>query len=453
MPAMTTATRPARFRIESVDVLRGIIMIVMALDHVREFVGTPGIDPTNLATTTTAMFFTRWITHFCAPVFFLLTGTGAFLSLRRKTITQLSRFLRTRGLWLIFLELVVTRCLGWQFNFDYRLSLLSVLWALGCSMIVLAALVHLPVKYVGWFGVVLIAGHNLLDPINPASLGALAPVWSILHVPGFIISSPRFTIFEAYPLIPWIGVTAAGYALGQVFNWDADRRRDFLLRLGVGLVTGFVVLRTLNIYGDPNPWSTQRSPWFTFLSFINTTKYAPSLLFLLMTLGPAVLLLRVVDSGTPRFLRPALTVGKVPLLRCPETTQMRLLAELHLDLEGNAPVSPRSPGRPDGRCARRVRTGTCNLADAIGARARDASRVRSHVVGVVVCRNTSVGDRPRRHSFLPTAVGFRQWCARIDCCDRYHASSDLGACVAATFRGGAVSALEARSKCGGSCTD
>lgn len=310
---ITGATRPARFRIESVDVLRGIIMIVMALDHVREFVGTPGINPTDLSSTTTAMFFTRWITHFCAPVFFLLTGAGAFLSLRRKTIPQLSRFLWTRGLWLIFLELVVTRCLGWQFNFDFRLSLLSVLWALGCSMILLAALVHLPAKYVGWFGVVLIAGHNLFDPINPASLGAFAPVWSLLHVPGFIVSTPRFTIFEAYPLIPWIGVTAAGYSLGQIFNWDVDRRRDFLLRLGIGLVTAFIVLRALNIYGDPSPWSIQHSRWFTFLSFINTTKYAPSLLFLLMTLGPAVLLLRVVDSGTPRFLRPALTVGKVPL--------------------------------------------------------------------------------------------------------------------------------------------
>jgi uncharacterized membrane protein len=305
--------QPARVRIESVDVLRGLIMIVMALDHVREFFGTPGINPTDMAHTTVALFFTRWITHFCAPVFFLLTGTGAFLSLRRKSVAQLSRFLWTRGLWLIFLELVVTRCLGWQFNFDYRLTLLFVLWALGWSMIALAALIHLPVKVVTVIGVVMIATHNLLDPVAAASFGAFAPVWSILHVPGIIVSNSRFTIFEAYPLIPWIGVTAAGYGLGQIFSWDAERRRAFLLALGTALCVAFIVLRVVNIYGDPNPWSTQRSPVHTMLSFLNTTKYPPSLLFLLMTLGPAMIFLRAVDGWSPRVLRPALIVGKVPM--------------------------------------------------------------------------------------------------------------------------------------------
>lgn len=313
MPTVTGEVRPARLRIESVDVLRGVIMIVMALDHVREFVGTPGLNPTDLTSTTTALFFTRWITHFCAPVFFLLTGTGAFLSLRRKTTSQLSRFLWTRGLWLIFLELVVTRCLGWQFNFDYRLTLLFVLWALGWSMIVLAALVHLPARYVTVFGVVVIATHNILDPVSASSFGVLAPVWSILHAPGMIVATPGFTIFEAYPLIPWIGVTAAGYGLGQIFNWDAERRRAFLLRLGIGLTATFIILRALNIYGDPSRWSVQHSPLFTMLSFLNTTKYPPSLLFLLMTLGPAMILLRAFDGWMPRFLRPALIVGKVPM--------------------------------------------------------------------------------------------------------------------------------------------
>jgi uncharacterized membrane protein len=310
---MTGPAHPERVRIQSVDVLRGVIMIIMALDHVREFVGTPGINPTDLTSTTTALFFTRWITHFCAPVFFLLTGTGAFLSLRRRSIPQLSRFLWTRGLWLIFLEVVVTRCLGWQFNFDYRLTLLFVLWALGWSMIALAALVYLPARYVTAFGVILIATHNLLDPVNAASFGAFAPIWSILHAPGVIISNSRFTVFEAYPLFPWIGVTAVGYGLGQVYRWPADRRRAFLLKLAVGLMAAFVFIRAINIYGDPSHWSVQRSPWFTVLSFINTTKYPPSLLFLLMTLGPAMLFLRAVDGWTPRFLRPALVVGKVPM--------------------------------------------------------------------------------------------------------------------------------------------
>ena len=309
---MSGPVQPARVRIESVDVLRGIIMIVMALDHVREFVGT-GANPTDMATTTVPLFFTRWITHFCAPVFFLLTGTGAFLSLRRKTIQQLSRFLWTRGLWLIFLETVVTRCLGWQFNFDYRLTLLFVLWALGWSMIVLSALIRLPVKWVTTFGIALIVVHNLFDGVQPAAFGALSWLWQILHAPGVLISNPRFTVFEAYPLIPWIGVTAAGYGLGQIFDWDADRRRAFLLRLGSGLVAAFVLLRVVNVYGDPSRWSVQRSAVFTALSFLNTTKYPPSLLFLLMTLGPAMLLLRAMDRGTAPMLRPALVIGKVPM--------------------------------------------------------------------------------------------------------------------------------------------
>jgi uncharacterized membrane protein len=315
IPAVTAAAtvRPARVRIQSVDLLRGVIMIIMALDHVREFFGTPGINPTDLDHTTVALFFTRWITHFCAPVFFLLTGTGAFLSLRRKSKAELSRFLFTRGLWLIFLEAVIMRCLSLQFNFDFRVTFLIVLWALGWSMIVLAALVHLPTWLVTAFGVVMIATHNLLDSVSAASFGALAPVWSILHVPAVLISTPRFTVFETYPLIPWVGVTAVGYGLGQVYRWEPERRKAFLLRLGIFLSAAFVVIRWLNIYGDPARWSTQSSPLFSVLSFLNTTKYPPSLLFLLMTLGPALLLLWAVNDGTPRFLRPALLVGKVPL--------------------------------------------------------------------------------------------------------------------------------------------
>ena len=309
---MSGPVQPARVRIESVDVLRGVIMIIMALDHVREFVGN-GANPTDILTTTAPLFFTRWITHFCAPVFFLLTGTGAFLSLRRKTIPELSHFLWTRGVWLIFLETVVTRCLGWQFNFDYRLTLLFVLWALGWSMIALAALIWLPVKVVTTFGIVLILVHNLFDGVNPASFGSLSWVWQILHVPGVLFSTPRFTVFEAYPLIPWVGVTAAGYGLGQIFEWDSERRRGFLLRLGAGLTAAFVVIRAINVYGDPSRWAVQRSAEFTVLSFLNTTKYPPSLLFLLMTLGPAMLFLRAMDRGTSPLLRPALVIGKVPM--------------------------------------------------------------------------------------------------------------------------------------------
>src|SRR5579863_6827314 len=203
MSAMPQSVPGKRLRIESIDVVRGFIMILMAIDHTRDFFGPPGINPTDPATTTIPLFFTRWITHFCAPTFFLLTGTGAFLARRRKSTKELSLFLFTRGLWLIFLELVVTRGLGWQFNFDYRVTLLIVIWALGWAMIVLAGLVYLPASIITAFGLVLVAGHNLLDSVN-----SLNPLWLILHSPGIVYSSPRHIIFVTYPLIPWVGVTA-----------------------------------------------------------------------------------------------------------------------------------------------------------------------------------------------------------------------------------------------------
>ncbi|HEV2401964.1 MAG TPA: heparan-alpha-glucosaminide N-acetyltransferase domain-containing protein [Candidatus Sulfotelmatobacter sp.] len=306
--AASSATGVKRPRIESVDIVRGVVMILMALDHTREFFGNPSANPTDLESTTVALFFTRWITHFCAPTFFLLTGTGAFLATRRKSRTELSRFLFTRGLWLIFLELVVTRDLGWQFNFDYHVTVLLVLWALGWAMIALSVLVFLPPSVVGAVGVIMIAVHNLLDPVRSTNW-----LWSILHVPGLLVSSPRFTLFVAYPLIPWVGVTAAGYSLGQIYNWPAEHRRAFLLRAGIAITTLFVILRAVNIYGDPSRWTQQKSAVFTALSFIRTTKYPPSLLFLLMTLGPAMLLLWKMDFGTPRWMKPALIFGKVPM--------------------------------------------------------------------------------------------------------------------------------------------
>ncbi len=299
---------PNRSRIESVDVVRGVIMILMALDHTRDFFGIPGQNPTDLATTTPALFFTRWITHFCAPVFFLLTGTGAYLSLRRKSPSELSRFLFTRGLWLIFLEVVILRCFAYQFNFDYRVTMLLVIWALGWAMITLSLLVRFPPVVATAFGVVLITGHNLLDGVRSTN-----PLWAIFHSPGFVLNTPDHIVFAAYPLIPWIGVTAVGYALGQVYSWDADRRRAFLLRLGVALSVAFLVIRGINFYGDPSRWMHQKMALFTVLSFLNTTKYPPSLLFLLMTLGPALVFLSAVDRGTARLLRPALVIGKVPL--------------------------------------------------------------------------------------------------------------------------------------------
>jgi uncharacterized membrane protein len=301
-----------RKRLESIDVLRGIVIILMTIDHVRDFFGAPG-NPTDPARASAALFFTRWITHLCAPVFFLLTGTGAYLARRHRTTGELSRFLWTRGLWLIVLELTVLRSFGYQFNVDYRVTMLVILWALGWSMIALSALVYLPPPAVAAIGVAIIVLHNLADGIKAAALGAFGPFWTMLHAQGVVVATPRFLVFAAYPIVPWIGVTAAGYGLGVVFDWSAERRRRFLLRLGVGLALGFVALRAINVYGDPVRWTAQASATRTLLSFLNTTKYPPSLLFLLMTLGPASLLLWLLDRGTPRVLRPALVLGQVPL--------------------------------------------------------------------------------------------------------------------------------------------
>lgn len=309
----TSAANPSgRTRIESIDLVRGLIIVVMALDHTNDFFGNLAVRPTDLAATTAPLFFTRWITHFCAPVFFLLTGTSAYLTLQRMSKPELSRFLLTRGVWLIFLEVVVMR-FALQFNIDYHVTLLTVLWALGWAMIALAGLVHLPTRVIAAVGIVLVVGHNLLDGIQASTLGAWGPLWSVLHAPGIILDNGRSVVLLAYPLIPWIGVTALGYVLGHAYRWTPERRQALLLRLGVWVVVAFLVLRFANVYGDPSPWSPQKSTLFTLLSFLNTTKYPPSLLFLLMTLGPALLLLRAFDQNTPRLLHPALTIGKVPL--------------------------------------------------------------------------------------------------------------------------------------------
>ena len=312
-PLAAAASRPPRQRVDSVDLVRGLIMILMALDHTRDFFGGASINPTDLATTTPQLFFTRWITHFCAPVFCLLTGTSAYLAGRSRTTGQLSYFLLTRGLWLVLLEVTVARFL-WQFNVDYQVTIITVLWALGWSMVVLAGLVHFPAWVAGAFGGAMIVLHNLLDPIRAASFGSLAPFWNVLHAPGLLYAAPGRIVILAYPLIPWIGVMAVGYSLGAIYGVSAERRRRLLLRLGVALTAAFVVLRFINVYGDPFPWKVQPSAAFTALSFLNLTKYPPSLLFLLMTLGPALLLLRAADGRpVPAILRPVYVIGKVPM--------------------------------------------------------------------------------------------------------------------------------------------
>lgn len=303
-------------RLDSVDLLRGLVMVVMALDHVRFFLHQDvpaGVDPLDLSRTTPALFFTRWVTHFCAPVFVFLAGTGAFLyAARGKTKNELARFLLTRGLWLILLEFTAVR-FGWTFNLDFGLSFAVVLWALGCSMIALAALAYLPARVVALVGVVMIAAHNLFDGVRPESFGALGWLWKVLHTNGAISPAPGYTFVVNYPLVPWVGVMAAGYGLGALLLRERGERRRLLFRLGAALTAAFVVLRAANVYGDPRPWAAQGDWVLTVLSFLNCEKYPPSLLFLLMTLGPSLVALAWFDRDPGPRARPFVVFGRVPL--------------------------------------------------------------------------------------------------------------------------------------------
>ena len=296
-------------RVPSVDLLRGIVMVLMALDHTRDFFSNLRFPPEDLSRATPLLFFTRWITHFCAPVFFLLAGVGASLMLRAgRSRKDVSLFLLTRGLWLAFLEVTILHFF-WNFNFALPRFLL-VLWALGMSMVILAGAIFLPRAAVATIGVVMIAGHNLLDGITPQSLGAFAPFWHVLHVPGFAWPP---AVFVAYPLIPWCGVMMVGFALGAVFDWEAGRRKRFLLRAGIAATIGFVLLRILNGYGDPRDWSAQATGAMTVASFLNLNKYPPSLLYLLMTLGPALVALRLFDNARGKLVDFVSVYGRVPM--------------------------------------------------------------------------------------------------------------------------------------------
>jgi len=289
-------------------------MILMAIDHIRDYINSAAMSflPTDLARTTGPIFFTRWITHFCAPVFAFTAGLGAFFWVQRRTKAQLSRFLVTRGLWLMLLEVTVLRFIMFlDFRFRHAFFILTVLWMLGLCMVVLAALVHLPPRLLAALSLAVVAGHNLFDNVQAAQFGHAAWVWDILHQQGvFQVGSDSF--LSAYPLVPWIAVMALGYCLGPVFLWEATRRQWLLLRLGVGLSVGFVLLRVINVYGDPLRWSHQRSGLLTVLSFLNTTKYPPSLDFLLMTLGPALIALVYLERARLSFANPLIVFGRVP---------------------------------------------------------------------------------------------------------------------------------------------
>ncbi len=297
-----------RTRDDGVDLVRGVVMVLMALDHTRDFFGPNLPQPTDLAVTTPALFFTRWITHFCAPAFVLLAGVGAWLQLTRgKSRGELSRFLLTRGLWLLVLEVTVIY-LGWSFDIGLHRTVLQVFWALGVSMIVLAALIHLPVAAVAAIGILLIAGHNLLDHVHSD-----AAAWHLLHERGAIALSASHQLRVFYPAVPWIGVMALGFALGPIVQSPSEKRRPMLRAIGAALCLAFIAIRASRLYGDPHPYETQPTLGDTILSFLNCEKYPPSLCYLLMTLGPILLALGLLDGKAPRFAQPLVTIGRVPL--------------------------------------------------------------------------------------------------------------------------------------------
>ena len=300
----------------SIDALRGIVMILMALDHVRDFIhydAMIGASPTDLARTTPVLFLTRWVTHFCAPIFIFTAGLGAWLWWRRgHSRGELARFLVTRGLWLIVLELTVMR-LAYNFSVSAQYPVfLLVLWVLGASMIGLAAWIWMPTRVVMVAALAMIALHNLLDPIQAPSLGAAAGVWNLLHQVGAFRLANQI-IIVGYPLVPWVAVMAFGFACGPLYELMPGERQRWLWRAGIAATIGFVIVRGLNGYGDPIPWAGQPSAVMSALSFLNVTKYPPSLAFLLMTLGPALMALAWLDRiGVPTS-NPLVTLGRAPL--------------------------------------------------------------------------------------------------------------------------------------------
>ena len=303
-------------RIQSVDALRGAIMMLMAIDHIRDYLAQSAqqFSPTDLTRTTAAIFFTRWITHFCAPVFMLTAGLGAYFWMTRghHSKGELSRLLISRGIWLIVLEVTILRLISFsQISFTENPVILIILWAIGISMIGLAALIYLPMCAIAVVSIAIIALHNLFDHVSAERFGRAAWIWDILHEQN-AFAFHGINVVTAYPVLPWIGVVAAGYCLGTVFEWDPHRRRSFLVRMGLALVAAFVVVRAVNIYGDPLSWTHQASPVFTVLSFLNVRKYPPSLDFLLMTLGPAMVILVWLEKFHFHFTNPLIVFGRVP---------------------------------------------------------------------------------------------------------------------------------------------
>lgn len=297
-------------RLASIDLLRGIVMIIMALDHVRDYFHNSAFlfNPEDLSKTTVPLFFTRWITHYCAPVFVLLAGVSANLYGATKSRKELSFFLLTRGLWLVLVELFVVSLFR-TFNPHYQYQSLQVIWAIGISMMVLSAMI-----YANWYvilvtGIVLVAAHNLLDNIHLHSF-----FWALLHEKGYFTFG-KLVIHVHYPLLPWIGLLLLGYCLGNIYKrgYEPARRKKVLLGIGLGAVALFILLRLGNVYGDAAHWSVQKNAAFSILSFLNVTKYPPSLLYILMAIGPGLIFLALAEQPLNGWTGKIAVFGRVPM--------------------------------------------------------------------------------------------------------------------------------------------
>jgi len=306
-------------RIESIDILRGVIMLIMALDHIRDFFHQAGplSNPTNMATTTPILFFTRWITHFCAPNFVFLSGISAYLAGMRRTKSELSSFLIKRGLWLLLVE-VVLLTFAFTLNPFYNFVILQVLWVIGLSMIILGLLVRAPLWLIGAIGALIFFGHDILDYVTLPKSGAGFVVEQMLFSAQFTILklSQTHLIADLYALIPWTGVMLLGYVFGQIYTkaFDPALRKKILLYTGLGALGVFMILRIFNLYGDPAPWGTQRNGIITFLSFLNVSKYPPSLMYLLLTIGVGLIVLAFTEKIKTKLTDIFIIYGNVPFL-------------------------------------------------------------------------------------------------------------------------------------------
>lgn len=301
-------------RIQSIDLLRGIIMIIMALDHTRDFFHSEAFtgDPLDLNTTTPFLYFTRWITHFCAPVFVFLAGTSAWLQSRRKTKKELSRFLITRGLWLILIEITVIT-LGISGDIHFGIIILQTIWSIGISMVILGLMIWLPFYAIPVTGLIIVFGHNALDFAEDYYKGEVSVFWHFLHLPTVLPLGGGHALGIFYPFLSWAGLMMLGYCCGKIFTAiEPPQRNKVLLWMGIGLLLFFAAVRAVDIYGDPANWAAQKTGLYSFLSFMNVTKYPPSLLYMCATIGPALIFLALIKNVQSRFAKIIIVYGRVP---------------------------------------------------------------------------------------------------------------------------------------------